>query len=241
MTLLWLIDSLYQAQLVSVCWSCVVFFYSNIRKYSKYQLVSLTLSSMKLIPRTLWCQQIVLLCQSHHKSGIVLLCHAQPAECRDLLKNPELFTKRRRKKKLLYIYLNNNIKFLKSALFPAGMGSVLSCSLIVHWNSDTGGALEVMESHGCGDSWFHSLWNAKLQSYVHIHKCPGNRGASDRAWNCLSPTSLGSKPRTKDCELSTDKNHGAAVESRASTELSPTALLFSQTCRSECWGGKKKI
>lgn len=105
--------------------------------------------------------------------------------------------------------------------------------------------MEVMESHGFGGESLEIPagkvsfpLKCQIQSYVHIHKCPGNGGASDRAWNCLSSTSLGSKARTKDWELSTDKKHMAAVE-QASRELSPTALLFSQTCRSECWGGKK--
>lgn len=122
---------------------------------------------------------------------------------------------KKKKKKLLFIYLNNNIKFLKSALIPARalvQGWPLSCLLtncslkprtqVKVWK------MKLMESHGFeGESLEIPAGKPAIPFEIYTvlctysQVCPGKRGASDRAWNCLSSNSLGSKPRTKDCEF----------------------------------------
>lgn len=131
----------------------------------------------------------------------------------------------------------------------AGMGSVLFahyCSQkpwtqVELWRSCwEGRELEEKAWSLSREAWQPALPLERTDPVLCTHsQVSWHRRASDRAWNCLSSTSLGSKPRTKDCELSTDKNQVAAV-GQASRELSPTALLFSQTCRSGCWGKKKR-
>lgn len=104
------------------------------------------------------------------------------------LKTHNLLPKGKEKKKLLYIYLNNNIKLLKSALIPARpllQGWALSCLLtncslkprtqVKVWK------MKLMESHGFGGESLEipagkpgSLpfpLKLQIQSYVHIHKC----------------------------------------------------------------------
>lgn len=129
------------------------------------------------------------------------------------LKTHNLLPKRK-KKKLLYIYLNNNIKFLKSALIPARpllQGWALSC-LLTHCSLRPRTQVKLwkmkpVESHGFeGESLEMPAgepgrlpFPLSTVLWTNPQVCPGKTGASARA--CLSSNSLGSKPRTKDWEF----------------------------------------
>lgn len=98
------------------------------------------------------------MCQSHHKSGILCFAMHSLLSVGTCLKPHNLLPKEKqnKKKELLYIYLNNNIKFLKSALIPAQpllQGWALSwlltnCSL-KPWTQVKVWKMKLMESHGC--------------------------------------------------------------------------------------------
>lgn len=88
------------------------------------------------------------MCQSPHKSGIFCFAMHDLLSVGTCLKTHNLLPKEEEKKnnekELLYIYLNNNIKCLKSALLSQqgpsalGMGSVLSAHSL--FTEDTGAA-----------------------------------------------------------------------------------------------------
>lgn len=72
------------------------------------------------------------------------------------------------------------------------------------------------------------------QSYVHIHKCVLGKEELQTEPGIVSvPTVWETNQEQRTVNLSTYKNHMATMDQTRS-ELSPTALLFSQTCRSEC-------
>lgn len=140
---------------------------------------------------------------------------------------------------LLDIYLNSNIKFLKSAL-PLLQGWALSCLLTncggleddtwVGSHGLEGGSLETAagKAGSC-----HSLWNV-LCTYPQV--CPG-RGEPGQSLELSQFHQSGEQTKDKGLNSLSTRTTWQPGTSR---ELSPTALLSSQTCRSECWGGKRK-